>query len=82
MNYNLFTKAELIEAIEEANFSFDINSKLNVIWDRKTRAILEKMKYINDEMDVAIKNKASKKFYELNKEFNVLSNKLDKLYKL
>ncbi len=81
MNYNLFTKAELIEAIEAADTKFDINFKLNTIWGQKTRDILEKMEQINDEMEAAIKNKALKEFCELEKEFNALDNKLDKLYK-
>lgn len=82
MNYNLFTKAELIEAIEASDISFDIDFKLNAIWDRKTGAILERIEQINAEMELAIKNKAPKKFYELHKELNTLNKKLDRLYKL
>lgn len=75
MNYNVFTKSELIEAItkDETN-SWNIDIELLKILDRKVRAAHEQMNEINNNMIIALKEKDISKFCKLGKAYNIIKN--------
>lgn len=82
MNYNVFTKSELIEAItkDETN-SWNIDIELLKILDRKVRAAHEQMAEINNNMIIALKEKDISKFCKLGKELDILDKKIQRFYK-
>lgn len=83
MNYNVFTKSELIEAItkDETN-SWNIDIELLEILDRKVRAAHEQMNEINNNMIIALKEKDISKFCKLGKELDILDKKYKDFIKL
>lgn len=79
MNYNIFTKSELIEAIKYSGNSIDLY--LLSVWNKKTTKLLNEISEINKKATAALKNKDYKLYQELNKKSCELDKKYEKLLK-
>ncbi|MEI3162954.1 MAG: hypothetical protein V8S74_06080 [Lachnospirales bacterium] len=82
MNYDVFMKAELIEAITKSGAkSWDIDFELLKILDKKIGAVLNQIKEVNNNIIIALQKKDINKYCELTKKMEILEKKLQRLYK-
>ncbi len=82
MNYDVFTKAELIEVITKSGVkSWDIDFELLKILDKKIDAVLNQIKEVNNNIIIALQKKDINKYCELAKKMEILEKKLQRLYK-
>lgn len=83
MNYNVFTKAELIDAIKSAgDESFWIDEYLKSLWNNKTKNLLKEIAKNDKEMIQALKNIDQELYYKLLKKSKKLNKENDRLTKL
>lgn len=82
MNYNAFTKAELIEAIKASgDSSYNIDGHLINLWGQKTEDLLNEIQKNNNEMSIALKNRNFERYYELINKSKELDKKYEKISK-
>lgn len=83
MNYNVFTKVELINAIKSAgDESFWIDEYLINLWNNKTKNLLKEIAKNDKEMIQALKNIDQELYYKLLKKSKKLNKEYDRLTKL
>ena len=83
MNYNVFTKVELIDAIKSAgDESFWIDEYLINLWNNKTKNLLKEIAKNDKEMIQALKNIDQELYYKLLKKSKKLNKENDRLTKL
>lgn len=81
MDYNKFSKAELIEAIKHNNDgigNYRLNQYLIFIQGQKSTDILREMDKINQQIKAAT---TTMEVYKLEKKFTKLDMELDKIYR-
>lgn len=87
MNYNAFTKAELVESIKysgRCGFSNDnehINRYLSTVWEKKTKALFDKISVLNENIYTAMKNGDIEELRKLRKERDRRNKQYDELIK-
>lgn len=83
MNYNVFTKVELIDAIKSVgDESFWIDEYLKNLWNNKTKNLLKEIAKNDKEMIQALKNIDQELYYKLLKKSKKLNKENDRLTKL
>ncbi|MDO4301666.1 MAG: hypothetical protein Q4D26_09790 [Clostridia bacterium] len=83
MNYNAFTKAELIEAIKSSgDGSYCIDNYLINLWNKKTKDCIEEGRKLSEKFCNALKIGDLKSAVKIKKEIDENDKKYEKLNKM